>query len=168
VGERDATWDDLAGEAGTARRAVARLAADPDAALALLKTKLRAPAPPADVDVPALLRALDSRAFAEREKATARLREAGLKEERALREALPTATPEVKERIDRLLAERNPVPHLPLMGENLRGARAIEVLERVGTPAAAAMLKAWVEQAGNPHLAVEARLALGRMPIAEE
>src|SRR5262249_33143385 len=100
--ERDAAWDELAGETATARRAVARLVADPEAALALSKAKFQASAPPADVDVPPLIRALDSRAFAEREKATTRLREAGPKAERALREALPTATPEMKERIERV------------------------------------------------------------------
>jgi RNA polymerase sigma factor (sigma-70 family) len=166
--DRDAAWGELAGETATARRAVARLTGDPEAALILLKARFQAPAPPAAADVPALIRALDSRTFAEREKATARLREAGRKAERALRETLATATPEMKERINRVLADLNPSPHLPLSGENLRGARAIEVLERLSTPAAATILTAWSEQAANPYLAGEARLALGRLPPAEK
>jgi RNA polymerase sigma factor (sigma-70 family) len=164
---REAAWDDLAGADVTkARQAVDRLARDPEAA-ALLGEKFKAPAAPADADVPALIRALDGPAFAARERAAHRLRESGLKAEPALREALQTANPETKQRIERLLAALDPTPRLPLAGEALRGVRAIEILERVGTPAAQKLLRAWADQPVEPVLAAEARLALERLALKE-
>jgi hypothetical protein len=49
-------------------------------------------------------------------------------------------------------------------GERLRAARAVEVLEPVGTEAARALLAAWRAQAHDPWLAAEAALALARRP----
>ena len=56
-----------------------------------------------------------------------------------------------------------PVPYLPLQGEYLRGVRAIEVLERIGTPAAKTQLDRWAKQKANPRLAEEARFCLQRL-----
>jgi RNA polymerase sigma factor (sigma-70 family) len=169
VEERDAAWDDLASAADPvkSRQAVDRLARDPEGAMAILESKFKAPAAPAAADVPLLIRGLDSAAFAEREKAMRRLREAGPKIQPALREALKTATAESKERIERLLADLDPTPRLPLTGETLRGVRAIEVLERIGTGAAKKQLQAWADQTGELYLASEARLASERLQLKE-
>src|SRR5262249_13155040 len=76
--DRDAAWVELAAaDASAARRALHRLARDPDAAMALLGERFRAPAPPAEADVPALIRELDSPTFGDRERASRRLREVG-------------------------------------------------------------------------------------------
>jgi RNA polymerase sigma factor (sigma-70 family) len=166
--ERDATWADLASsDAMKARSAIDRLARDPDAALALLAERFKAPSLPAEADVPALIRDLDSPTFAAREKAARQLREAGPKVQPALREALRTATAEAKERIERLLTALDPNPQLPLTGETLRGARAIEVLERVGTPTAKGILRAWADQTADLYLAADAALALERLQLRE-
>ena len=166
--ERNAAWDDLGGaDAAKARQAVDRLALHPKAATLLLEQKFKAPATPADVDIPELIRALDSPAFAARERAARRLRETGLKTEPALREALHTATPETKQRIERLLEALDPTPRLPLAGEALRGVRAIEVLERAGTPTAQKLLRAWADQPVEPVLAAEARLALESLALKD-
>jgi hypothetical protein len=55
--------------------------------------------------------------------------------------------------------------HLPAAGDTLRGIRAIEVLERIGTPAARQLLQKWAEQVSDIHLATEARLAAGRQAV---
>jgi hypothetical protein len=166
--DRDAAWADLAAADGrTARAAIGRLARDPRAATALLADRFKAPAPPAAADVPALIKYLDSPAFPTREKAARRLREVGPKARPALRGALPTATAEAKERIERLLAALDPSPQLPLTGDVLRGVRAIEVLQRTGTPAARAMLRAWADQTADLSLAAEAGLALDRLQTSK-
>jgi RNA polymerase sigma factor (sigma-70 family) len=165
--DRDAAWADLAGtDAAKVRRAVDRLARDPEV-IALLSGQFKAPAPPAEADVPALIRALDSPTFATREKAVRQLREVGTKIQPALREALKTATPEVKERIERLLAALDPTPQLPLTGDALRGDRAMEVLECVGTPAAKTLLRAWADQTADLFLAEDAKLALERLEVRD-
>jgi WD40 repeat protein len=167
--ERTAAWDDLAGEdTAKARRAVDRLARDPKAATTLLGEKFKTSAAPAEVDIPALIQALDSPTFVARERAARRLREVGLaKAEPALQEALKTATPEVKQRIEQLLNALDTTRRLPLAGEVLRGVRSIEVLERVSKPEAKTMLRAWAEQSAEPRLAAEARLALGRLEVKD-
>jgi RNA polymerase sigma factor (sigma-70 family) len=168
--ERDAAWDDLSGaaEPAKARLAIDRLARDPDAAVTMLAERFKAPAAPAEADIPALIRALDSPAFADREKATRRLRDAGPKTEPALREALKTATLEAKQRIDQLLESFNASKRLPLTGEALRGVRAIEVLERTGTPAAKTLLRAWADQTAELSVATEAGLALDRLKLRDD
>jgi RNA polymerase sigma factor (sigma-70 family) len=166
--ERNAAWDHLAGaDAAMARQAVDRLAREPKAATILLEKEFKAPTAPVDANILELIRALDSPAFAARERAARRLREIGLKAEPALREALQSATPETKHRIERLLEALDPTPRLPLAGEALRGVRAIEVLERAGTPAAQKLLQAWADQPVEPVLAAEARLALERLALKD-
>jgi WD40 repeat protein len=165
---RDICWTDLAAtDAAKARIAIDRLARDPDAAFALLAERFKAPPPPAESDVPALIRALDEPAFAAREKAAKQLREAGPKAQPALREALKTATPEAKQRIEQVLSAFENSRQLPLTGEPVRAVRALEVLERVGTPEGRLVLQAWADQAAELYLASEARLALDRLQLKE-
>jgi WD40 repeat protein len=166
--DANAAWADLASpDAIKARSAIDRLAREPDAAVALLAERFKAPQPPAEVDVPALIKALDSSTFAAREKAARQLREVGAKSRPVLQEALKTATPEAKERIERVLAALDPIPSLPLADDILRGTRAMEVLEHVGTPAAKTQLRAWAEQTADVSLAGEARLALERLRVRD-
>jgi hypothetical protein len=54
------------------------------------------------------------------------------------------------------------VETLPVSGETLRGVRAVEVLERAATAEARALLQGWADPGGDPRVAAEARLALGR------
>jgi WD40 repeat protein len=165
--EREAAWDDLTrSDAVKARRAVDRFVREPEAAMALLGERFKAPVAPANADVPALIRALDSESFSVRERASRQLREVGPKAESALREALKGATPEAQRRIGKLLDTLEVTLRLPLTSaETLRGVRAIEVLERARTPAAKALLQSWTEQLAEPRLAAEARLALERLQL---
>jgi WD40 repeat protein len=166
--ERALAWNDLAGDdVAKARRAVDRLGRDPEAGTTLLGEKFKAPAAPADVDIPALIRDLDNPAFAVRERATRRLREVGPAAEPALKEALKAAPPEMKGRIEQVLEAFDAARRLPLTGGALRGVRAIEVLERAATPEARTLLQGWAKQAVEPHLAAEARLALDRLELKD-
>lgn len=54
----------------------------------------------------------------------------------------------------------------PVSGDLLRGVRAIEVLERTGTPAARVLLAGWRNQPRHPRLAAEAEFALDRLDQA--
>jgi hypothetical protein len=166
--EREAAWDDLAStDAAKARRAVDRLAREPEAAVPLLGERFKAPVVRTNADASALIRALDNQAFAERERVSRQLREVGLKAESALREALKQATPEAKRRIEKLL-EALDVTRLPLTDtEALRAVRAIQVLERARTPAAKTLLQSWADQPAEPRLAVEARVAVERLWLGD-
>jgi hypothetical protein len=158
--DRERLWADLGSEApAKARAAVERF---------LLTSRFRPAPTPADPALAALVRELDSNAFAIREEATRKLREHGAKAESALRRELAvTASPEVKRRIETVLAAITPAPlRLPVAGDALRGVRAIEVLERAGTPEARQLLQVWAERTRDVHLAAEARLALGRADAA--
>jgi hypothetical protein len=167
--ERAAAWDDLAStDAAKARRAVDGLAREPETAVALLGKRFKPPMAPANADVSALIRELDSDSFAERERASRSLREVGLKAESALRDALKEATPEAKRRIEKLLEALDAAQRLPVTNtEALRGVRAIEILERARTPKAKTLLQSWADQATEPLLATEARLAVERLRLLD-
>ncbi|OWK37858.1 sigma-70 family RNA polymerase sigma factor [Fimbriiglobus ruber] len=64
--------------------------------------------------------------------------------------------------------ERSDAPEIPVSGDVLRGVRAIEVLERTGTPAARALLARWRDQTRRPRLAAEAAVALDRFGLPSE
>ena len=117
--------------------------------------------------MPALIRALDSEVFAERERASRQLREVGLKAESALREAFKGATLEVKRRIEKLLEALDSTSLSLTNTEALRGVRAIEVLERARTPAAKMLLQSWADQPFKPRLAAEARQAVERLRLGD-
>jgi hypothetical protein len=158
-------WADLGSESpARARAAVERLARRPAAAEALLTARFRPPPAPADPAIAALMKDLDSDQFATREEATRQLRVQGARAEPALRRALTGGPPlDMRRRIEGLLEGIAPSSQrLPESGETLRGIRAIEVLERVRTPAARGLLRAWAEQVPDRRLVVEARAALDR------
>jgi WD40 repeat protein len=166
--ERDNLWADLGSDSpGKARAAVERLTQHPEVATALLKVRFRPPSPTPDDDrIRAHLQDLDSDVFATREEAVRKLREYGARAEPALRRELASgASLEMRLRIQRILDSITPpLQRLRLSGEALRGVRAIEVLERVGTAEPRALLRAWSEQGSDVRLATEARLALERPP----
>ncbi len=164
--ERERLWADLASDSPvTARSAVERLARHPAAAVALLQTRFRPTPLPPDPAVDALVRDLDSDTFAAREEATRKLREKGAKAETALRRHLAgSASAEARRRVEELLSSLTPpLQRLPLAGETLRGVRAIEVLERAGTPEARKLLEAWTGPGRDERLTAEAVVAITRL-----
>jgi hypothetical protein len=166
-------WAELGDESpAVARAAVDRVARDPAAAVKLLAGKFAPPRAAADPRIPGLIADLDSDVFATREAASARLRELGAKAEPALRRAAGSDSAEVRQRAEKLLAALSFVapakPRLPAAGELLRGLRAVEVLERAGTPEARAVLAGWESQEKDAHLASEARSALDRLRLSSQ
>ncbi len=161
-------WTDLAStDAGKAWRAVraiaARGAAGDGPLLALLKENVR---PSADDRILRLVADLDSDAFETRERATHALRELGPSAEPVLRQALASSTSaEVTVRLNTLLdALGDPSAPLPAMSaETLRNVRAVQALERMGTPEAHAILEAVAGGIITARETWEARAALERL-----
>ncbi|MGH7223303.1 MAG: PQQ-binding-like beta-propeller repeat protein, partial [Gemmataceae bacterium] len=153
-------WSDLADkDAAKAHAAIWALLAAPDKATRLLKDRLK---PAESVDprhIRRLVADLDSGEFAVREAATKELERIGEQADPLLRETLKTKpTLEVRRRIEGLLAR----PRFPIAGESLRGVRAIQVLEHLGTPEARNLLRKLAEGADGARLTEEARQALRR------
>jgi hypothetical protein len=156
-------WADLAG--GNPRKAhdaVWALVATPDKAVAFLQQRLKPAAPVNIAQVRQLVANLDSSQYSLREAATAELQ--------ALRDADETKTilrralagkpsPEASRRIERLLLN----PDILVPGEVLRGARAAEILERIGTAEARRLLALLAEGARNSRLTREAIASLQRL-----
>jgi hypothetical protein len=135
--ELEAWWQDLAGDAPRAHRAIWSLAGVPAQAVPLLRDRLRpAAALPAD-ELRRLLQDLDSSTFAQREEASRRLAELGEDAEPTLRKALadkPSA--EARRRLERILALPRPVP----APEVVRSFRALQILEAIGDEPARRLL----------------------------
>jgi WD40 repeat protein len=158
-----ARWAALAdADAVKAGRAMADLEKVPALAVPLLKEKLRpVPAPPPQADIQRFVEDLNSPAFAVRSKAMQALQ--GLRElaEPALRAALARKPSlEVTRRL-RTLIEKLEGPETD--PERLRALRAVEVLERIGTPAARQVLKTLAAGAPGATLTAEARASLERL-----
>ncbi len=136
----DKLWDALAGKsARDAWTAMRELADRPDAALALVRERVKpvaAPAVPTADQVAKMIGNLDAPAFAAREAAMKDLKRYGKMLETELRKAMDTTpSPETKERIEKLLAAIAK-PTAP----NPTEARVVELLERIGSAEAKAEL----------------------------
>jgi WD40 repeat protein len=155
-------WEGLGGaNAAAAYRAARLLTEAPGQSLPVLKTGLR-PVPAVDTgEVARLLAALDSKRFTERERAVRGLERQGDRAEAALRRFLAgSPSLEAKRRAEALLDRvTGPVTDL----EQLRALRAVEVLERIGTPAARQVLEALGAGAQEARLTREARASLERL-----
>lgn len=109
-----------------------------------------------------LLRDLESEHFAVRQAAEQGLRDLGELAELALSKALQARpTVEAKRRLEQLLAALNPAGLL--RGEPLRAVRAIQVLERIGSPEARDVLTVLAEGLPKARLTREAKAALERI-----
>jgi hypothetical protein len=154
-------WEDLAGDAGKAYRAVGALVASPDQAVTFLAERVKPAAAPDPRRVARLLAGLDSERFADRDEATRELEKLGGLVEPAVRRALadrPSA--EVKRRLEGLLEKMAAVTPTP--GE-VRAVRAVEVLEHAGTPAARRLLAELAGGVPEARQTREARAALRRL-----
>jgi hypothetical protein len=135
-------WADLAdADAAKAFRAVGAWTAAPDDAVTAFR-RLRQPEKPVDAArINRLIADLDSDQFAVRERASKDLGALGSTAGRQLRQALEKKpSVETTRRIKAILAA--------CPDEDLRGLRAIEVLEAVDTPASRTVLEEWAK--GDP------------------
>jgi hypothetical protein len=162
--ETNRLWADLAGaDAGKARRAVGRLVASGARGVALVRRHLRPVAPVEAAWVRKRVAGLDSDSFEERQRAFAELAERVELVRDALKEVLAgSPSPEVRKQLRRLLEEAEGRALDP--GDRLRELRALEVLERVGTPEARALLLEVAGGAPPARLTREAKAALDRLP----
>jgi RNA polymerase sigma factor (sigma-70 family) len=168
--ELEKLWADLvADDARRAGRAIWTLAADPARTVPFLAKRLR----PASVRVAPetiakLIRDLDDDTFAVRVKARQELRKLGVVAEPALRQALEkAASVEVRRRLEELLAAVAEQEKCP-SGEVLRGLRAVEALEQIGTREAQQVLQTLTAGAPASPLTREAHVALDRLERTEK
>ena len=155
-------WQTLAGgDSVQALQAMAALTTQPDEAVAFLKKRLT-PAQPADAkQLAQWLKELDSPQFGARELAMRGLENLGDRAEQALRTALKKPlSAEARRRVQALVdLLEGPLTH----PERLRAVRGVEVLERIGSAEALAVLEALAKGAPGTRLTREAQASLGRL-----
>jgi RNA polymerase sigma factor (sigma-70 family) len=158
--EQDRLWQALAGDdAEAAHAAMRQLLSRPAPAVDLLAARLRPASAVAPERFRSLLRALDADDFKVRERAAAELQRLSDVLEPTLRTAVSrVGSAEVKTRLQRIL-EAVDAPH----PERLRQVRAVEVLEGIGTPQAADLLKKLAAGVADARLTREARASLQRV-----
>jgi RNA polymerase sigma factor (sigma-70 family) len=154
-------WKALAGEdAVAACQAIGSFIGASKHALPFLKDRLRSAELVDAKQVARLIADLDADAFEVREKSTAELEKIGDGAEPALRKALAgKPSVEARRRIQRLLEKLDP----NRSPEQIRSLRALEVLERIGSPEAQRQLQALAKGAPGVRLTREAKAALERM-----
>ena len=163
VAEAESLWADLTrSDAAPANAAIWRLVDDPGRAIPLLKTRLQAVVAPAPEVIQPLIADLNSDQFPRRDAAKLTLLKMGESTEPALRAALK-ANPslEMRKRLESLLERLNPSG--PLEGEVLRGVRAVQVLEQIGTPEARTILERLGQGLESASLTRAAKESLARM-----
>jgi WD40 repeat protein len=155
-------WRTLAdADAARANRALAGLSAAPAQAVPLIKQRFPIPAKKPDAErLARLIAELDDDSFAIRERATRQLSEADFAAADALHQALAKApSAEAKRRIDDLLnrLKKGGSP------ERLRALRAVEVLERIGTPQSKELLRELADKPLPDELRDEVQASLRRL-----
>jgi hypothetical protein len=156
-----AGWEELASEDGKkAYQALWSLAARSDEAVAFLKDRLQADAPVDAKRIDQLIGQLDSDDFDVRERATRELEKLEATIEETLRQAIEhSASTEVRTRATAILAKILPNRSPALV----RQLRAVEVVERIGTPSARRLLASVAGGAPGARLTGEAKAALERL-----
>jgi WD40 repeat protein len=162
--ELDGLWAELGGDdARQAYRALARLSAAPAGAVALVKRQL----PPAREkaleakQIEGLIADLDADEFEAREKAARSLAQAGKQVRPALVKALGAGpSSEKKRQLEKLLdaLDSKGTPR-----DMVRPTRALELLERLGTPAARRVVEELAQGQPGARLTEGARATLERM-----
>jgi len=163
VGEKEleGLWNNLSVTDGqTLWPAMDKLTSVPAATIAMLREKLK-PEPGPDMAVVARwVKELDDPRFRVRDSATRSLAALGGRASPALTAALRAGpTPEAKRRIESLLQTLRD----GIAMSQLRPLRAIEVLERIGTPEARQLLEKFANQTAEDELKREVEFALKRM-----
>jgi hypothetical protein len=159
--ELEQRWADLAGRAPAAHVAIWALVGSPAEAVGLLRARLRRVAEVEGGRVKRLIAELGSGDFTTRERASRELGRLGEVVRPALESALEDRRDlERHRRIERLLDEMDRAPR---SGELLRLARAIEVLERIGSAAAREVLAELAKGSAGARGTREAKAALVRL-----
>jgi WD40 repeat protein len=151
----------LGGEADKAFAAICELSASPKEAVLLLGKHLQ-PAPPIDMkEVQKLIDELGSDVYKVRQKANAELLKMGERAVPAIDKALAKQPAlETKTRLEQVRAKLTAVV---LTDDKLRTYRAVEVLERIGTPEARQVLQTLADGAPGAFSTTTAQAALDRL-----
>jgi hypothetical protein len=155
-------WTDLAdADAEKAFKAMGKLIGAPAKATPYIKTHLK-PVPSVDPQhLQQLVEDLGDAKFPVRDKATAELEKLAHLARPALEKRLAAKpTLEVRKRIEGLLAKLDGPVTRP---DELRGLRAVEVLERIGSPEAKQVLEVIAAGAPGALVTEDARAAVGRL-----
>jgi WD40 repeat protein len=162
--DMDGLWSDLGGNARTAHHVLARLAKAPVESIALVRKRLP-PAPgrsPAPVRIARWIADLDAADFETRQHAMQALQEAGKSAESAMQAALKeTRSPEQKRRLEFLLDR---LRRAGVATNMLRPVRALELLERIGTPEARHLVEELARGNPNADLTQHSKEVLRRFP----
>jgi WD40 repeat protein len=160
--ELDGLWEDLArADAAKAFRAIGLLSSVPAQSVPLLHERLRPAAPPDAEKVAKLVADLDSAQFTVREKATKELEALDELAGPFLRKALEgEPPPELRKRARELL---DCIEAGGFSAEGLRARRALEVLERLGTPEARQVLQTLTKGVAEARLTQGAKESLERL-----
>ena len=136
--EQESLWSVLAGEDATAAyQAIRTFISASYQSVSFLKDRLQPCLKPTSKDIALLIADLDSNSFVVRRKATKELEGVGDPVVPALRKKLAeNPSLELRHRIEQLLDTWK-----PLSGDFLRGVRAVEVLENIGSPEAMKVLE---------------------------
>ena len=156
----DAVWADLASpDARIAFAAFRLLRANPAVAVEFLRDRVKVAAVPADAIVADLIKQLDAKEFAGRERAEkALVAVADLVKSRLEAERQQIKSAEVRERLDRVLKSTD-----DMTADRLRAIRVCEVLEGIGGPEAVKLFKVWAGGPAAARLTVEATESLRRL-----
>jgi hypothetical protein len=154
------TWQSLADDnAARAFTAMRRLCAAPEQAVKLLREKLKPVEKVEAETVRKWIRQLDDDDFKTREAAQKSLEKLGERAAEFLHAALQQApSAEAKARLNRLLKALD----TSLPPDQLRRLRAVEVLERIGSAPAKALLADIAQGAAGARLTLEAKASLAR------
>jgi len=159
--EWQALWAALAQpDAAKAYAAMVRMTGDGPTTLAALKERMHAVGAADAEKLARLLKDLEDDQFAVREKAAGELEKLAELAQPALKQALnrPRVSLDFRRRLESLIASCSEIS-----GERLRGLRAIEVLERIGTTEARGLLKVLADGAPEALTTTAARAALKRL-----
>jgi hypothetical protein len=153
-------WTDLtAADAAIAFRSIRRLIAAQDAAIALLRDRLKLIPPPDAERVKQLIEKLDNQKYAERQAAAKEMDAVADRAAEQLRSAWgATKSAEVRQALQATLDRLDAATP-----ETLRALRSVEVLEQIGTQAAREHLKALAGGARGATLTRAAAEALKRL-----
>jgi len=160
--ELEALWSDLAGEdTRKAHAAIWTLTAISNQAASFLKGHLHPAVSKWDPEqIRRWIADLDSDQFAVRQEAMKKLEQVSEDARPALRRALDSKPSlETRKRLEELLSK----PKVLRSGEELRGVRAVEVLEHIGTPGAREVLESLVKGAPAARQTREAKTSLERL-----
>jgi WD domain, G-beta repeat len=156
-----ALWDDLAGRGDKAHRALWALTAAPQKSVEVFQEKLKA-APSLDpMRIAKLIAALDDESYDTRQKATETLGALPEAEPEMQKALANNPSAEMQRRLKTALGNLEGATATP--PDQVREARAVEVLEILGTPEAKQLLEKLAKGAESAPLTQDCRAALARL-----